>query len=172
MTANPMCGYWTERLAMSSKKGKRGKKRRKKIRGSPGGSGRAARAAARGRTASRPIAPNRKIGVFVAVFLLAALGWGVGRYGLVVWIPMGFLAAAVVGFWYPALLGRVLDQHSNLAREVGDESWKGSDKVPLADVAVAVLLLLGLCFWGSASDGIHSPKSSVPASADLSPLWE
>lgn len=114
--------------------------------------GRKARTGAKGRAASnkstpvKPIPPNQKWSAYGVVVLLVAAGWVMGRYGVTAWILTAFASAAIFGFWYPALLKRVVDQHKNLARQVGDASWKGVGRVPVADVAAAVLLVTWIVF--------------------------
>lgn len=102
--------------------------------------------ASKSRASARPIPPNQKWGVYAAVVVLAAMGWAVGRYGLVSWILTVFVSAAGFGFWYPGLLKRVVDQHKNLARQVGDASWDEVGRMPVADVAAAVLLGVWIVF--------------------------
>lgn len=80
--------------------------------------------------------------------MLAVLGWFLGGYGFTAWVLLMVASAALFGFWYPALLSRVIDQHKNLARQVGDESWNGVGKVPLADICVGILLILWIVMLG------------------------
>ena len=92
--------------------------------------------------------PHKTPSLVAVIFFGAALGWFLGQYGLPTWPLIVFLLAAVWGLVFPAQLERSLDQHKNIARQVGDKDWTGASKIPLADIATGFLLLAWIVLLG------------------------
>ncbi len=96
--------------------------------------------------ARRP--PHKTLSIPVVILAGAVAGWFIGSYGPATWPLITFSLAAVWGLWYPAQLERSLDQHKNIARQVGEKTWNGFSKNPLADIATGLLLMAWIVLLG------------------------
>jgi len=96
--------------------------------------------------ARRP--PHKTLSIPVVILAGAVAGWFIGSYGPATWPLIAFSLAAIWGLWYPAQLERSLDQHKNIARQVGEKSWNGFSKNPLADIATGLLLMAWIVLLG------------------------